>query len=57
MDFQSGYAAEITSPTANKVDQIAKEENIRDAGGIYVENPRTGELIEVENTSEVIRLE
>jgi hypothetical protein len=29
----------------------------REAGGIYVENPRTGELIEVENTSEIIRLE
>lgn len=54
---QCGYAAEVTSPTADKGAQIAKEENIRDAGGVYVQNPRTGELVEVENTSEVIRLE
>ena len=32
-------------------------ERIHEEGGVYVENPNTGELIEVENTSEVIRLE
>lgn len=54
---QCGYAAEVTSPTVDERQQIRKETNIRNAGGIFVENPRTGELIEVENTSEIIRLE
>ncbi|EEE35057.1 YD repeat protein [Rhodobacteraceae bacterium KLH11] len=41
------FTSEVTSPTANKVDQIAKEERIREQGGTFVENPNTGELIEV----------
>jgi hypothetical protein len=54
---QCGYAAEVTSPTAPKDRQIEKENNIRDAGGTFVVNPNTGELIEVGNTSDVIRLD
>lgn len=54
---QCGYAAEVTSPTVDKTQQIRKETNIRNAGGTFVQNPRTGELIELENTSEIIRLE
>lgn len=41
------FTSEVTSPTANKAEQIAKEERIREQGGTFVENPNTGELIEV----------
>lgn len=57
VDGQCGYATEITSPTADKQLQIGKERRIREEGGIYVKNPNTGKLIEIENISEVIRLE
>lgn len=41
------FTSEVTSPTAIKTEQIEKEERIREQGGTFVENPNTGELIEV----------
>lgn len=38
---------EVTSPSAPKVAQFAKEERIRDAGGTRVRDPETGELYDV----------
>ena len=37
-------SVEVTSETADKTAQLAKEERIRDAGGNYVEDRRTGDL-------------
>lgn len=36
---------EVTSETADKTAQLAKEERIRDAGGNYIVDRRTGELV------------
>jgi RHS repeat-associated protein len=52
-----GTAVEVTSKTARKNMQMAKENAIRGKGGIYAKDPATGELIEVVNTSRIIRLE
>lgn len=38
-------SVEVTSETADKTAQLAKEERIRDAGGNYIEDRRTGEFI------------
>ena len=38
-------SVEVTSETADKTAQLAKEERIRDAGGNYVVDRRTGELV------------
>ncbi|WP_246593415.1 RHS repeat-associated core domain-containing protein [Photorhabdus akhurstii] len=46
---------EITSQTAPKVGQLAKEQRIQQAGGIFVRNPNTRELIEINDISKVIR--
>jgi RHS repeat-associated protein len=51
-----GTAVEATSKTASKTIQAAKEEQIRDAGGIFVRDPKTRELIEVEDISRLIRM-
>ncbi|MCG8711074.1 hypothetical protein JHU04_004433 [Brenneria sp. 4F2] len=47
---------EITSRTnvQNKIDQIAKERRIHAAGGIFVKNKNTGELIQLDELSTVI---
>jgi len=47
---------EVTSRTANKHYQISKEEGIRNAGGIYARNKNTGELVEVDGISRIIRI-
>ena len=36
---------EVTSETVDKTAQLAKEERIRNAGGDYIEDRRTGELV------------
>ena len=46
---------EITSKTAPKGPQIRKEERIRDAGGIFVKNKNTGELIQLDDIPVVLR--
>ncbi|MCG8711053.1 RHS repeat-associated core domain-containing protein [Brenneria sp. 4F2] len=46
---------EVTSRTAPKGPQIRKEERIRDAGGIFVKNKNTGELIQLDDISVIIR--
>ena len=47
---------EVTSPTAPKDAQLAKEDRVKDAGGTYVRDPDSGELIDVSDTkTEVIR--
>ena len=38
-------SVEVTSETADKTAQLAKEERIRDTGGNYIEDRRTGELV------------
>ena len=38
-------SAEVTSETADKTAQMAKEERIREAGGNYIEDRRTGEYV------------
>ena len=43
----TGTAVEVTSKAASKDAQLAKEQRIRDAGGIYVKDPATGKLIPV----------
>ncbi|WP_262958880.1 RHS repeat domain-containing protein, partial [Salmonella enterica] len=48
---------EVTSKTASKVAQRAKERAIRDAGGIFVRDPATKELIELDDLSRIIRLD
>ena len=49
-----GLAQEITSKTASKRSQLAKEERIRDAGGVYVRDGKS--LVHVDGISEIIRL-
>ncbi|WP_133648435.1 RHS repeat-associated core domain-containing protein [Paraburkholderia flava] len=46
---------EITSQTAPKFDQLAKELRIREMGGTFAKNPNTGEIIPVDGVSRVIR--
>lgn len=50
-------SVEVTSETADKIAQLAKEERIRDAGGNYIEDRRTGELVRFpsEVKTEVVR--
>ena len=38
-------SVEVTSETADKTAQLAKEERIRDVGGNHIEDRRTGELV------------
>ena len=38
-------SVEVTSETADKTAQLAKEERIRDTGGNYIVDHRTGELV------------
>ncbi|PIT17302.1 hypothetical protein BGI32_03015 [Snodgrassella alvi] len=47
---------EVTSRTGalNKGPQIAKEERIREAGGVFVKNKNTGQLIQLDDVSTVI---
>jgi len=47
---------EVTGRNVNKVSQITKEERIREIGGIYARNRRTGDLIEVDGISRIIRV-
>lgn len=42
---------EVTSITADKDGQMAKENRIREAGGTYIKNPTTGELVSVKDIS------
>ena len=49
-----GHAQEITSKTASKRSQLAKEERIRDAGGVYVRDGKS--LVHIDGISEIIRL-
>ena len=50
-------SVETTSPTADKAAQIAKENRIRAAGGNYVRDRRTGQLVPITEavTTEVVR--
>ena len=49
-----GLAQEFTSKTASKRSQLAKEERIRDAGGVYVRDGKS--VVHVDGISEIIRL-
>ncbi|EKS67891.1 MULTISPECIES: RHS repeat-associated core domain-containing protein [Caballeronia] len=57
--IQNGQANtyEVTSPAANKLDQLAKEGRIRQNGGTYVRDRSTGNLIPVSGISKVERIE
>lgn len=46
---------EITSMTAPKAEQLAKEARIQELGGIFVRNPTTKEMIQIDGISTVIR--
>jgi hypothetical protein len=48
---------EVTSKTASKVEQLAKESEIRQSGGVFVRNPQTRQLVELADISRVIRVE
>ena len=48
---------EVTSPTADKADQLAKEVRIRAAGGTYIKDRSTGKLVPVSGISTVERIE
>jgi hypothetical protein len=50
-------SVETTSPTADKAAQIAKEKRVREAGGNFVRDRRTGELVPVPEgvKTEVVR--
>ena len=50
-------SVEVTSETADKTAQLAKEERIRDAGGNYIEDRRTSEFIRfpLDVKTEVVR--
>ena len=52
-----GKAVEVTSKTADKSAQLDKEARIRAAGGKYVRDPKTKQLIEVKDASRVIRVD
>ncbi|WP_258187569.1 RHS repeat-associated core domain-containing protein [Trinickia symbiotica] len=47
---------EITSQTAPKFDQLAKELRIREMGGTFARDPNTGGLVPVEGISRLIRV-
>jgi uncharacterized protein RhaS with RHS repeats len=47
---------EVTSLTADKDAQFAKESNILGAGGTYVRDRTTGDLVPVNGVSELVRL-
>ena len=49
-----GHAQEVTSKTASKSSQLAKEERIRGVGGVYVRDGKS--LVHVDGISEIIRL-
>lgn len=51
-----GKPREITSRIASKVEQLAKERRIIDAGGKYVRDPKTRELIPVDGLSTAVRV-
>nr|WP_260390302.1 hypothetical protein [Ornithobacterium rhinotracheale] len=41
--------------TAPKAEQLAKEARIQELGGIFVRNPTTKEMIQIDGISTVIR--
>ena len=48
--------ADVTSTTANKAEQFAKEERIRDAGGTFIKEPETQKLVNISGIpTELIR--
>lgn len=48
---------EVTSVSASKEEQTAKESRIRDAGGTFVRDPDTGQLIDLSKTpTEILRI-
>jgi hypothetical protein len=49
-------AVEVTSMTASKDDQLAKERRIRARGGTCIKDRDTGEIIRVPSISKVMRL-
>lgn len=57
--IESGEAQtfEVTSLTANKVDQIAKEGRVRLDGGTYIRDRTTKELVSVKGVSIIERVE
>jgi RHS repeat-associated protein len=48
---------EVTSKTADKTAQAAKELEIRDSGGTFVRNPKTKELVDISSTPTTLRRE
>jgi hypothetical protein len=47
---------EVTSLTAKKEEQQRKEKRIREAGGTYIHDRRTGQIVPVADVSEVVRI-
>lgn len=50
------HPVEVTSPKAPKSVQLDKEVRIRDAGGEFVRNPNTGEIVPVSGISTLLRI-
>ena len=46
---------EVTSMTADKAAQLAKERNINALGGNFIRHPKTKELIKINGISKIIR--
>lgn len=55
-EFTPQRSLEVTSTTAPKVEQFAKEQRIRDAGGTFVREPSSQKLVDISGLStELIR--
>jgi hypothetical protein len=51
------HLVETTSPTADKMEQILKEQSIRSQGPVYIRDRSTGKLIEVSDVeTRIIRV-
>ena len=47
---------EVTSPSASKEEQMAKEQRVRDSGGTYIRDPDTSQLYDISSTkTEIVR--
>jgi hypothetical protein len=54
IDNGQAQTYEVTSPTADKTLQAAKEQRILDAGGNYIRNRSTGDLVPVNGMSQPV---
>lgn len=56
-EYAAQRSIEVTSPTAPKDEQIAKEDRIRAVGGTFIRDPMSRQLIDLINTpTEILRI-